>query len=429
MLTDLQCRKAAAREKPYKLTDANGLYLYVTPAGAKSWRFKYRFGARPDSKPGQVERKLVLGTYPEVTLLEAREARDAARKLLREGIDPGVRRRQQRAAASVTAQVTFESIARELHQIRARSLDARYSQQIMERLERHVFPDLGTLPITEITAPLVLEVVRAVEETGAIEMAHRVRSHISDVFVHAIATGRGMMDPAAIISKALVARSPKLRPAQTKIEAARSALVAVESAPVYWGTLLASRLLALTAARPGVVQLAERGEFEQLDTSNPIWRIPAAKMKLTRKQKRDLAYEFVIPLSTHAAAVVKLALELSGSTYLFPGYSDPRKPISNSTISRRYRDAGLTGRHVPHGWRASFSTIMNEQAALDDRLTDREIIDMMLAHIPGGVEVVYNRSLYMGRRRDIGQSWGDMLMKGMPAPADLVMRGARIRKR
>lgn len=171
--------------------------------------------------------------------------------------------------------------------------------------------------------------------------------------------------------------------------------------------------MALTAARPGVVQLAERGEFEQLDSPSPIWRIPAAKMKLTRQQKRDLAYEFVIPLSTHAVAVVKLAMELSGSTYLFPGYSNPRKPISNSTISRRYRDAGLTGRHVPHGWRASFSTILNERA--------------MLAHIPGGVEVVYNRSLYMARRRELGQAWGDMLMKGMPAPADLIMRGARRR--
>ena len=427
MLTDLQCRKAAQRDKPYKLTDSNGLYLYVTTTGAKSWRLKYRFGSRPDGKPGQVERKLVFGTYPEMSLQEARDARDAARKLLREGTDPGVRRRQQKAAAAVTALATFESVARELHQIRARTLDARYSRQILERLERHAFPDLGSLPITEITAPLVLEVIRAVEETGAIEMAHRVRSHISDVFVHAIATGRGMTDPAAIISKALVARSPKLRPAQTKIEAARSALAAVESAPVYWGTLLASRLLALTAARPGVVQLAERGEFEQLDTPNAIWRIPAAKMKLTRKQKRDLAYEFVIPLSTQAVAVVKLALELSGSSYLFPGYSDPRKPISNSTISKRYRDAGLTGRHVPHGWRASFSTIMNERAALDDRLTDREIIDMMLAHIPGGVEVVYNRSLYLARRREIAQDWGDMLMKSMPAPADLIMRGARRR--
>ncbi|WP_198162035.1 tyrosine-type recombinase/integrase [Sphingomonas sp. TDK1] len=423
----MQCRKAAARDKPYKLTDANGLYLYVTPAGAKSWRFKYRFGARADGKTGQVERKLVFGAYPEMTLQEARDSRDAARKLLRDGIDPGVRRRQQQAAAALTARVTFESVARDLHQVRSRTLDARYSQQIMERLERHAFPDLGALPITEITAPLVLEVIRAVEETGALEMAHRVRSHISDVFVHAIATGRGMSDPAAIISKALVARTPKLRPAQTKIESARSALIAVESQPVYWGTLLASRLMALTAARPGVVQLAERSEFEQLDTPNPIWRIPAAKMKLTRTQKRDLAYEFVIPLSTHAVAVVKLAQDLSGSSYLFPGYSDPRKPISNSTISKRYRDAGLTGKHVPHGWRASFSTIMNEQAALEDRLTDREIIDMMLAHIPGGVEVVYNRSLYMGRRREIGQAWGDMLMKGIPAPADLIMRGARRR--
>jgi integrase len=155
----------------------------------------------------------------------------------------------------------------------------------------------------------------------------------------------------------------------------------------------------------------------------PIWRIPAAKMKLTRERRIDATYEFVIPLSKQAVEVVSVAMELigTGAPLLFPSVRDFHKPISDNTLSKFYRDAGLRGVHVPHGWRASFSTMMNELAAEDEREDDREIIDMMLAHVRDGVEAAYNRAAYMKRRREISQAWADMLMEGAVAPSTLVV--------
>jgi hypothetical protein len=426
LLTDLQCRKAKPRERDYKLADSAGLHLYVTTKGSKSWRFKYRFGDRPDGKPGKVERKLNLGTYPEVTLEEAREAREAARKLLRQGIDPGVRKKQQAAATAEATANTFESIARELHRQKAPTLEARYGKQILRRLENHVFKDLGNTPITQITAPMVLKTIRAIEAAGKRNMAHRVRGHMSEVFVHGISTGRCESDPAAIIQRALAPMDSRLRPSLRRIAPARDMLRATEEQTSYWATKLASRLLALTAARPSIVRLAERAEFEDLDGDNPRWRVPAEKMKLTRERKRDITFEFVIPLAPQAVEVVKLAMRLSGSkTYLFPSWRDLHRSISDSTLSKFYRAAGFAGVHVPHGWRSSFSTIMNEIAAAEGRERDRDIIDMMLAHMPDGVEAVYNRASYMPRRRELAQAWADLLLEGMDGPEELIPKSRR----
>lgn len=413
-LTDLACRKAAARPKEWKLSDEKGLYLLVTPNGSKLWRWKYRFGGK--------EKKLGFGAYPEVSLSEARELRDQGRAAVRAGRDPMVERKQQKAVAAVEHLETFRHVALEWHRQRTLMLAPRYAAQILDRLEENAFPAIGNLPIRQITAPMVLELIRKVEERGAVEMAHRVRLHISDVFVFAIASGLAETDPAALIRKAMVQTDPRLRPALVKLDRVRKILPATESLPeVYWATLLASRLLALTATRPGVVRLAARSEFEDLDGEEPLWRIPAAKMKLTRKRKMDASWEFVCPLSRQAVDVVKAAMMASPSpTFLFPGIGDRRKPISDSTLSKHYREAKLRDAHVPHGWRASFSTIMNERAAAAGRTGDREIIDLMLAHVQGGVEPIYNRAAYMPRRRAIAQEWADLLMEGM-APPDALL--------
>lgn len=396
------------------MQDAHGLYLFVTTKGAKSWRWRYHFGGK--------ERKLVFGLYPDISLAEARQMRDEARAELVKGLDPSTERKKRKAIAISESLDTFKAIALIWHEKRAKTLAPRYAAQILDRLTENVFPIIGALPIRQITAPMVLNVIRAIEARGALEMAHRVRLHISDVFVFAIASGIAELDPAALIRKAMEPTDPKLRPALVKAAEARKILPATEALPdTYWATLLSSRLLALTAARPGVVRLAERAEFEDLDGTNPLWRIPAVKMKLTRKRKLDVTFEFVIPLSTQAVATVRAALLASPSpTLLFPGIGDRRKPISDSTLSKHYREAKLVGRHVPHGWRASFSTIMNERAADAGRSGDREIIDMMLAHMQDGVEPIYNRAAYMPRRREIVQEWADLLMEGLPPPESLV---------
>lgn len=405
-LTDAACRNAIPRDRDYKLSDSGSLYLLIKPTGTKSWRWKFRFGGK--------EKQLVIGRYPDMSLAQARLARDGARALVAAGSDPTLVRKQQKARLREQELHSFEATARAWHAERKATLAPRYAAQILDRLEADVFPEFGSIAIRQVTAPMVLAAIRKIEARGAREMAHRVRIHISDVFVWAIASGLADGDPAAIIQKALKPRTKRLRHALVNIDDARALLAASDkAASTWWATKLASKLLALTAARPGVVRMAESAEFESLDGEQPIWRIPAAKMKLTRERKEDVTYEFVVPLSRQAVAVVSEAIANNLSRrWLFPGYGGGHQPISDSTLSKHYRDIGYSGRHVPHGWRATFSTIMNERAAEEEREKDREIIDMMLAHIKEGVEPAYNRAAYMPRRREIAQIWADLLMPG-----------------
>ncbi|MFN3819964.1 tyrosine-type recombinase/integrase [Blastomonas sp.] len=414
MLTDNACRQAKPGPKNRKLSDSGGLYLMVLTSGTKSWRWKYSFRGK--------EKTLSIGLYPEVSLRDARSARDEARRLLLTGGDPSAEKRRQTSNRTQMPSDSFEALAEAWHRSQSAGWKPRYAAEILRRLENNVFPEIGSARVNEITAPMVLEVIRKIEQRGVLEMAHRVRMHMSDVFVWAIASGLATSDPAGTIRKALEPRTGKLRPAMITIAGARSVLVETEKLKRATSTvLLASRLLALTAARPGVVRMAEKHEFEDLDGDSPIWRIPAVKMKLTRERRIDASFEFILPLSHQAVATVRTALAIAPQTqWLFAGIGDRRQPITDSTISRLYRLAGFTGRHVPHGWRSSFSTIMNERAAREDRERDRAIIDLMLAHVQEGVEAAYNRAAYMPRRREIAQAWADMLMEGVSPPGSLI---------
>lgn len=418
MLTDSACRLAKPNEKERKISDMGGLYLLVKPSGYKVWRLKYRFAGK--------EKLLTIGEYPRVGLADARRERERAKDMLADGVDPSVHKAKARLMLVETTEQTFERVARDWHKSRASSWAPRYAEQILSRLVENAFSALGKIPIRQVDAPMVLEVLRKIEARGAREMAHKVRGHVSDVFAYAISSGVADANPAALVAKAMQPKASVLRPAVIHLAHARAVLRKVEQArEAWWATLLSSRLLALTAARPGVVRLAEQDEFEGLDGAEPIWRIPAEKMKLTRSKKRDATFEFLIPLSPQAAQVVKVAKDTSrSSTLLFPGLAW-RKPISDNTLSKLYREAGLTGQHVPHGWRATFSTIMNRVAAKKGHVADREIIDLMLAHMAAGIEPIYNRYLYMPRRREIAQAWADMLMHGMPSAQDLIAHARR----
>ncbi|WP_242140899.1 integrase arm-type DNA-binding domain-containing protein [Sphingomonas sp. TREG-RG-20F-R18-01] len=413
MLTEIVCRNAKPRDKAYKLADEKGLYLFVTTTGFRSWRMKYRFGL--------VEKRLTIGPYPEVTLREARDARDEARKLLRADIDPAIARKQRQAASVISAGNTLEMLARAWVTDQASGWTERYATKSLQSLELNVFPSLGSVPISDVTVPMVLQTLRAMESRGAIETAHRVRQHLSAIFLVAIGAGLATNDPAHVVKAALQPMQHGRRPAARALEVARGHMRRIEGAAAYPATLLASRLLALTAARPGIVLLAEVSEFEGLDGEKPIWRVPATKMKLTRQRKLDADFEFVMPLAKQAVAVVRAAMMLGkpDRQYLFPGISRHSRPLSSNTLGKHYRDAGLQGKHVPHGWRSTFSTIMNELAAVEERSGDRQIIDMMLAHMQEGVEAIYNRAAYMPRRRQLSQEWADMLMAGLVEPAQL----------
>jgi integrase len=180
--------------------------------------------------------------------------------------------------------------------------------------------------------------------------------------------------------------------------------------------------MALTAMRWGPLRAAERHEFIGLDTDAPEWRIPAHKMKLREHQARQGgAYDFTVPLAPAAVEIVQLAMKFTSGGLLFPSSRGSRKPMSDSTLSRMYsRLPGFAGRHVPHGWRSTFATIMNERAALEGRADDRWIIDKMLAHADKGTEAIYNRGIFMERRRAIAEAWAELLLEGLPASASLI---------
>lgn len=402
-MTDTACRKAEPRDKPYKLADAQGLYLYVMPSGYKSWRWKFRVAGK--------EKRLVFGSYPDVKLVEARSLREDAAKQLRAGVDPSLDKRQRSAAHLARAGATFTTVADDWYASQERTWSKRYATIVRRSLDKDVLPKLGKVPIDAITTPMVLEVLRPIEARGAIETAHRVRQRISEIFARAIGSGIATTDPATIAARALGKVKKGKFPAVRTVEAARAVLRKVESEPAHPLTKIASRLLALTAVRSGVLRMAEAREFEDLDGSAPLWRIPAGKMKLVQERKEDAAFEFVVPLARQSVELIKLAIDFSGSAPLvFRSIRHPRKPISDSTVSKLYREAGFSGVHVPHGWRSSFSTVMNELAAVENRVGDRAIIDLMLAHVPEGVEAAYNRAAYMPRRRELAQEWADMLV-------------------
>jgi integrase len=310
-----------------------------------------------------------------------------------------------------------------------------HATDVLRSLEREVFPSLGPLPIREIDAPLVLATLRKIEGRGSLETAKRVRQRISAVFVQAISEGICATDPAAIVAKALrPARKKTRQPAIADLTELRELLTAVEASGASPVTKIASRLLALTAVRPGVLRGATWAEFEGIDwtsihpeeAATPLWRVPASRMKVVLDRKEDAAYEHLVPLSRQAVEALAAIRPLTGRfPLIFPSARHGHRPMSENAIGYLYNRAGYHGRHVPHGWRAAFSTIMNERAERLGRAGDRAIIDLMLAHIPTNkVEGAYNRAAYMERRRELAQEWADLLTKDLVSASDL-LRGPR----
>lgn len=403
MLTDTAIRRAKAGERAYRLVDGGGLHLFITPAGGKLWRLRYHFGGR--------EKLLSIGPYPAVTLAEAREAREAARAHLRAGRDPGQQKALARAAAVVSAATTFEAVAREWHGLHLARWSARHAADVLGSLEDAVFPTLGKLPIAEIPAPAVLAVLRAIEARPAIETARRVRQRMSAVFGFAIASGRASIDPAAMVAGALAPLVKGRQPAVVELAEARDVLRAAEAIPAHPVTRLALRLLALAVVRPGELRGAR---WEELPPGVDLWKVPALRMKM----KRDHA----VPLARQAREAIEAVRAITGrGPLVFPSTRHAHRPMSENAIGYLLNRAGYHSRHVPHGWRATFSTVMNERFP-----RDREVIDLMLAHVPRGkVEAAYNRAEHLARRAELAQAWADLLLEGLPPAGELVRLARR----
>lgn len=419
MLSDTKVRTAKPREKSYKLTDANRLFLLVTPSGGKLWRWNYYYDGK--------QKSMAFGAYPLVSLADARGKRDEAYTLLCEGRDPAIARKLRIEENIEAGRQTFERVAREWHE-NARSQWAKvHAADIIRSLERDVFPTIGALPIAQLTPPLVLGVLREIEARGSIETAKRIRQRISAVFVYGIAKGIVQHDPAEKLGAVLKPLRRGRQPAITDLVPLRKMILAAEEDHARPITRLALRFLALTAVRPSELRGALWAEFEDLDGKLPLWRIPTARMKGDLDRKEELKGDHLVPITPQALAVLRALWPLTGSgDLLFPSNRHTHRPMSENAIGYLLNRAGYHGRHVPHGFRAAFSTIMNEWAERHGKEHDRKVIDLMLAHVPTEkVEGAYNRAAYMPRRRELAAIWADMLSEGLPEPTILIERPAK----
>lgn len=386
-LTDRAVRAAKPETKPRRLWDGGGLYLEVSPAGGKLWRWKYRFGGK--------EKRLALGCYPDVTLAQAREKRDEARKLLAQGVDPGAAKKAEKAAEAGAD--SFEAVAREWYEKQTTRWKPSHAKTVLQRLEAYVFPYLGHRPIAEVTAPEILQILRRIEDRPAVETAHRMRSVCSQVFRYAIATGRAERDPAADLRGALAPVVSSHHAAILEPKALGELLRAIDGYEGQPTTAWALRLAPLVFVRPGELRHAE---WEEMDLDGATWTIPAAKMKASE-------HDHIVPLSRQAVAILREAEALTGrGRYVFPGTRTAQRPISSMTLAAALRRLGYDGKTVSvHGFRATARTL------LDEVLHYRpDWIEHQLAHKvrdPNGR--AYNRTAFLAERREMMQRWADYL--------------------
>lgn len=398
MLTNAAVKTARPRAAAYKLFDQGGLHLYVAPTGRKSFRMKFRLGGK--------EQLLTIGAVPEVTLDAARARCDQAREQLGRGEDPRTCELAQTGKARA-----FADVARQWHTHMRRRWTEAHAGDVLASLERDVFSAIGAMPIGAVTVPVILNALRVIEERGSLVTAGRVRQRISAVFAYAMAEDLVDQDPAAIVSRALTPPAPaQHHVALLVIEDARELLAAADLVDVAPAVNYASRFLALTAVRFAAVRGARWNEMEDLDGAAPIWRVPAARMKLKAAKKLDAKNDHIVPLSRQAVSLLReIRANMHQDDANLHGLIFDRgagRMIGEKSIGALYDRAGFEGRHVPHGWRATFSTLMNERS----EGADRDVIERALAHTPKDkVRIAYDRSAQLQRLRDLLQEWADLL--------------------
>lgn len=382
-LTDTAVRNARRADRPRKLFDGDGLYLFVSPTGHRAWRFKYYIDGQ--------EKHLHFGRYPEISLKAARERRLEARRALEMGNDPGAILRAERAARSDT----FGTLATEWLEVQRNKLTQKTYENKRERFAAFVFPYLGKRPIADIKALDMLDVLKRIEERGRHETAHRVRSECGNVFRYAVVTGRAERDPTVDLRGAIAAVVRRNRPAIVDPVRIGELMRAIAGYRGDVSTEFALKLLPLTFVRPGELRLAEWSEF---NLNAAEWRIPAARMKM-----REL---HVVPLSSQALALLKDLQVLTGSGRLvFPSIRSKDRAISDNTLNAALRRLGFSGDEmVAHGFRSMASTCLNEQGWHPD------LIELQLAHAERNeVRGAYNRAQRLAERRRMMQAWADYL--------------------
>jgi integrase len=396
-LTDTKIRNAKPKDKQYKLFDSGGLFLIVSPAGGKWWRFKYRYGGK--------EKLVSLGTYPEVSLAKARTKRDKAREQVADGIDPGQVRKAAKAAKS-SNENTFEVIAREWHTKFSPTWTPGHAIAILRRLELNIFPWMGDRPILEIKAPEVLMALRRIEARGALESAHRVRIICGQVFRYAVATGRAEQDPTGALKGALPPRKSKHLAAITEPDKVGGLLRAIDGYQGSFVTKCALKLAPLFFVRPGELR---QMEWTEIDLESAEWKIPAEKMKT--------GHPHLVPLARQAVDILKGIEPLTGGgRYVFPSPRTPKRPMSNNGVLSALRRMGFEKDEMSgHGFRAMARTILDEVLQVRP-----DFIEHQLAHaVRDPLGRAYNRTTHLPERRRMMQTWADYL-DGLKAGAKVI---------
>ncbi|WP_230206723.1 integrase arm-type DNA-binding domain-containing protein [Novosphingobium sp. Gsoil 351] len=399
----MKARNAKPKERAYKLADGEGLFLLVRPNGSKLWRMKCRVAGR--------EKLLSFGAYPALGIAAARAKRAAARELLREGKDPV----ESRVSVAVDGDDTFASVATRWHDNRKSSLDPAHANRVWSRLERDVLPFLGTRRMDEITPPDVLAMIRKIEARGALDISRRAKQGVGQIFQFAIACGLAANDPTTHLRGALKPRPrvkhmsklplPELPTFLVKLDGYREGEVRRSAI-----TRDALRFALLTWVRTKELRLAVKCEFEGLEGPRPIWRIPAARMKMGR--------EHIVPLSQEAVEIANRLICSTRGEFLFPGNA-PGKPLSENTMIYALYRLGYHTRQTVHGFRGLASTWANEQLVefgqppIWVRKYHEDWVELQLAHSERNeVRGAYNAAEYIEPRRRMMQDWGRFVGSG-----------------
>ena len=398
MLTNTVCHNATCpHDKSRKrLSDSGGLYLEVSPNGSKRWFVKYRFAGK--------ERRLALGSYPDVSIKAARAGREAARKTRADGTDPVQQRKADALTKAASNAITFEAVAREYHASKTGALSPQYSARWIERMEKDLFPWIGSMPLTAITAPLLLQTLRRVEARGAMETAHTLRQTAGQVFRYGVATGRCERNPSPDLHGALKPLMVKHMSAilePVKVGELMRSIAGYEGQPT---TRAALALSALLFQRPGNIRTMA---WAHVDLDGAMWTIPAADMKRTVHGKTN-GRPHLVPLAPQAVAILRELHPLTGHGRLvFPGLHNHDRPMSENTVNLALRRMGYSGDEMmAHGFRSLARTLMIE------RLTgiDADVIEAQLAHGKSGpLGMAYDRADFMDQRRVMMAAWADYL--------------------
>lgn len=391
-LTDKKCHSAKyVVGGKNRLFDGGGLYLELMPTGSKIWRHKF-------TQPNGSENRLTYGAYPEIDIQEARKKRETTRGLLRDGKDPAVLRKQGKIQSASNAMSTFELIAREWHELNEPKWVERHAGNIKARLEKDIFTEIGSLPVTNITHALMLETIRKIEARGALDIARRTLQVCKQVFDYAIITQRAEINPCLALNKALKPYKKGHFPSITPKEIPKF-LVALNSPDARLNRLtrLATKLLMLTFVRTSELIQSTWDEF---DFEKAQWIISSDRMKMGR--------DHVVPLSKQAIHILKEIKELVGdSKYVLPSIAKPKQHMSEGTILGAIKRIGYKGSMTGHGFRSLAMTALKEDVGYP-----HEIVDRQLAHAPSDkLGRAYDRTEYLKERRKMMQDWADYLDK------------------